>query len=279
VADDDWTTRINTSVPNPARIYDYFLGGKDNYPADREVAEQVLTIAPVARDIIQDNRAFLRRVVRFLTSEAGIRQFIDLGSGLPTQGNVHEVAQAIAPDARVVYVDNDPMVVTHARALLAGNNTLAIEGDLRKPDEIVGHPEVRELIDFDQPLALLLMAILHFIPDDQDPLAIMARFRDALPPGSYLAISHGTRDIPARTDMSAEAMTEMGSRVEELYQETTGFLVTRTREQVARFFDGYELVDPGLVEIQRWRPEEPSLLPGGFYGGVGRKPAGRKPAG
>jgi hypothetical protein len=279
VADDDWTTRINTSVPNPARIYDYFLGGKDNYPADREVAEQVLTIAPVARDIIQDNRAFLRRVVRFLTSDAGIRQFIDLGSGLPTQGNVHEVAQAIAPDARVVYVDNDPMVVTHARALLAGNNTLAIEGDLRKPDEIMGHPEVRELIDFDQPLALLLMAILHFISDDQEPRAIMARFRDALPAGSYLAISHGTRDIPARTDMSAEAMTEMGSRVEELYQETTAFLVTRTREQVARFFDGFELVDPGLVEIQRWRPEEPSLLPGGFYGGVGRKPAGRKPAG
>jgi SAM-dependent methyltransferase len=279
VADDDWTTRINTSVPNPARIYDYFLGGKDNYPADREVAEQVLTIAPVARDIVQDNRAFLRRVVRFLTSEAGIRQFIDLGSGLPTQGNVHEVAQAIAPDARVVYVDNDPMVVTHARALLAGNNTLAIEGDLRKPDEIVGHPEVRELIDFDQPLALLLMAILHFIPDDQEPLAIMARFRDAVPPGSYLAISHGTRDIPARTDMSAEAMTEMGSRVEQLYQETTAFIVTRTREQVARFFDGFELVEPGLVEIQRWRPEEPSLLPGGFYGGVGRKPAGRKPAG
>jgi SAM-dependent methyltransferase len=275
VADDDWTTRINTSVPNPARIYDYFLGGKDNYPADREVAEQVLTIAPVARD----NRAYLRRVVRFLAGEAGIRQFIDLGSGLPTQGNVHEVAQAIAPDARVVYVDNDPMVVTHARALLAGNNTLAIEGDLRKPDEIVGHPDVRELIDFDQPLALLLMAILHFIPDDQEPLAIMARFRDALPPGSYLAISHGTRDIPARTDMSAEAMAEMGTRVEELYQETTAFIVTRTREQVARFFDGYELVDPGLVEIQRWRPEEPSLLPGGFYGGVGRKPAGRKPAG
>ena len=272
MADDDWTTRINTSVPNPARIYDYLLGGKDNYPADREVAEQVLAIAPVARDIVRDNRAFLRRAVRFLTGEAGIRQFIDLGSGLPTQGNVHEVAQAIAPDARVVYVDNDPMVVTHARALLAGDNTLAIEGDLRKPDEVVGHPEVRELIDFDQPVALLLLAILHFIPDDQEPLAIMARFRDALPAGSYLAISHGTRDIPARSDMSAEAMAEMGTRVEELYQETTAFIVTRTREQVARFFDGFELVEPGLVEIQRWRPEEPSLLPGGFYGGVGRKP-------
>ena len=126
----DWTTKINTSVPNPARVYDYLLGGKDNFPADREVAEQLLAIAPVARDVVEDNRAFLRRVVRVLTHEAGIRQFIDLGSGLPTQGNVHEIAQAIAPEARVVYVDNDAMVVTHGRALLAGDNTVAIEADL-----------------------------------------------------------------------------------------------------------------------------------------------------
>jgi S-adenosyl methyltransferase len=273
VADDDWTTKINTSVPNPARIYDYLLGGKDNYPADREVADQVVAIAPVARDVVQDNRAFLRRAVRFLTREAGIRQFIDLGSGLPTQGNVHEIAQAIAPEARVVYVDNDAMVVTHSRALLAGDNTLAVQADLREPGATLGHPEVRELIDFDQPIALLLVAILHFLPDDQDPLGIVARFREALPAGSYLAISHGTRDVPARPDMSAEAMTEMGARVERLYQQTTASIVTRSRAQVERFFDGFELVDPGLVEIQRWRPDdERSLLPGGFYGGVGRKP-------
>jgi len=273
VADDDWTTKINTSVPNPARIYDYLLGGKDNYPADREVADQVVAIAPVARDVVQDNRAFLRRVVRFLTREAGIRQFIDLGSGLPTQGNVHEIAQAIAPEARVVYVDNDAMVVTHSRALLAGDNTLAVQADLREPGATLGHPEVRELIDFDQPIALLLVAILHFLPDDQDPLGIVARFREALPAGSYLAISHGTRDVPARPDMSAEAMSEMGARVERLYQQTTASIVTRSRAQVERFFDGFELVDPGLVEIQRWRPDdERSLLPGGFYGGVGRKP-------
>ena len=145
---DDWTTKLNTSVPNPARIYDYFLGGKDNFPADREVADQLVAIAPVARDVVEDNRAFLRRAVRVLTREAGIRQFIDLGSGLPTQGNVHEIAQAIAPDARVVYVDNDAMVVTHSRALLAGDNTVAIQADLREPDLILGHPEVRELIDF-----------------------------------------------------------------------------------------------------------------------------------
>ena len=270
---DNWTTTINTGVPNPARIYDYLLGGKDNFPADRDVAEQLLAIAPVARDVVEDNRAFLRRAVRFLTSEAGIRQFIDLGSGLPTQGNVHEIAQVIAPDARVVYVDNDVMVVTHSRALLAGNNTVAVQADLREPDVILGHPEVRELIDFNQPVALLLMAILHFIPDDEDPLGIVARFRDALPTGSYLAVSHGTRDIPVRPDMSAEAMAEMGARVEQLYQLTTASLVTRTRTQVERFFDGLDLLDPGLVEIQRWRPDERgSTLPGGFYGGVGRKP-------
>jgi hypothetical protein len=267
---DDWTSRIDTSVPNPARIYDYLLGGKDNYPADREVAEKIVAIAPVARDVVRDNRAFLRRVVRFLTLQAGIRQFIDLGSGLPTQGNVHEIAQAIAPDAGVVYVDNDAMVVTHSRALLAGENTIAIQADLREPDVILGHPEVRKLIDFDQPIALLLVAILHFIPDDQDPFGIVARFQDALPTGSYLAISHGTRDIPVRPDMSAEEMAEMGARVERLYQLTTASMVTRTRAQVERFFDGFDLLDPGVVEIQRWRPDGPtSTLPGGFHGGVG----------
>jgi S-adenosyl methyltransferase len=270
---DDWTTKINTGVPNPARIYDYFLGGKDNFPADRDVAEQIVAIAPVARDVVEDNRAFLRRAVRHLAGEAGIRQFIDLGSGLPTQGNVHEIAQAVAPDARVVYVDNDAMVVTHSRALLAGDNTVAIEADLRQPDSVLGHPEVRELVDFTQPVALLLVAILHFLPDDQDPFGIVARFRDALPAGSHLVVSHGTRDIPVRPDMSPEEMAEMGEKVERLYQLTTASLVTRTRAQVERFFDGFDLLDPGVIEIQLWRPDEQdSLLPGGFYGGVGRKP-------
>jgi S-adenosyl methyltransferase len=269
---DDWTTRINTGVPNPARIYDYFLGGKDNFPADREVADQVLDIAPVAREVVEDNRAFLRRVVRTLAGEAGVRQFIDLGSGLPTQGNVHEIAQAVAPDARVVYVDNDAMVVTHSRALLAGDNTVAVQADLREPEAVLGHPEVRELIDFGQPVALLLMAILHFVPDDQDPFGVVARFRDALPAGSYLALSHGTRDIPHRPDLTPEAMAEMGAKVERLYQLTTASMATRTRAQVERFFDGFDLLEPGLVEIQLWRPDdEGGLLPGGFYGGVGRK--------
>jgi hypothetical protein len=269
---DDWTTTINTGVPNPARIYDYFLGGKDNFPADREVAEQLLAIAPVARDVVEDNRAFLRRVVHLLATEHGIRQFIDLGSGLPTQGNVHEIAQELAPDARVVYVDNDAMVVTHSRALLAGDNTVAIQADLRQPDQVLDHPEVRELIDFGRPIALLLMAILHFIPDEDDPPGIVARFRDALPAGSYLAISHGTRDVPDRPDMSPQEMAEMGKKVEQLYQLTTATLVTRTRAQVERFFDGFDLLDPGVVEIQLWRPDHRRpKLPGGFYGGVGRK--------
>jgi S-adenosyl methyltransferase len=269
---EDLTTGINTSVPNPARIYDYLLGGKDNFPADREVAEQLVAIAPVAVDVVEDNRAFLRRAVRVLTEEAGIRQFIDLGSGLPTQGNVHEVAQAVAPDTRVVYVDNDAMVVAHSRALLAGDNTVAIQADLREPDGILDHPKVRELIDFGRPIGLLLMAILHFLPDEEDPVGIVKRFRDALPAGSYLAISHATRDIPARPDMSPEEMAEMGARAEQLYQWTTAMLVARGHAQVERFFDGFYLLDPGLVEIQLWRPDgQESRLPGGFYGGVGRK--------
>jgi hypothetical protein len=269
---EDWTTKINTSVPNPARIYDYLLGGKDNYPADREVAEQVVAVAPVTREVVRDNRAFLRRAVTFLAEEAGVRQFIDLGSGLPTHGNVHEIAQAVAPDARVVYVDNDPMVVTHSRALLADDNTITVQADLREPDAIVDHPEVRKLIDLDRPVALLLLAILHFVPDDQDPHGIVARFRDALPAGSYLALSHSTRDVPVRPDMTPAEMAEMGAKVQRLYQMTTTPIVPRTRAQVERFFDGFDLVDPGLVEIQRWRPDrQSSLLPGGFYGGVGRK--------
>jgi hypothetical protein len=276
---DDWTTKIDTGAPNPARIYDYFLGGKDNFPADRDVADQIMAIAPVARDVVEDNRAFLRRAVRHLAGEAGVRQFIDLGSGLPTQGNVHEVAQAVAPDARVVYVDNDAMVVTHSRALLAGDNTVAIQADLREPEGVLGHPEVRELIDLTRPVALLCMAILHFLPDDEDPFGVVARFRDALPAGSYLALSHGTRDVPVRPDMSAEEMAEMGTRVERLYQLTTTTLVTRTRAEVERFFDGFDLLDPGVVEIQLWRPDdEEALLPGGFYGGVGRIQPRRFPA-
>src|SRR6266540_721410 len=230
VVDDSWSNGINPNVANPARIYDYLLGGKDNFPADREVAEQVIAVAPTARDVTRQNRAFLRRAVRFLAGEAGVRQFLDIGSGLPTQGNVHEIAQAIAPDTCVVYVDNDPIVVTHGRALLAGDNTAVIKADLREPDAIVGHPKVREVIDFDRPIAVLLVSVLHFVKDEHDPEGIVARFRDAVP------------------------------------------IVNRTGAEVRRLFDGWDLVDPGLVSIQLWKPDDASsALPGGFYGGVGRK--------
>jgi len=272
VVDDSWSNGINPNVANPARIYDYLLGGKDNFPADREIAEQVIAVAPTARDVTRQNRAFLRRAVRFLAGEAGVRQFLDIGSGLPTQGNVHEIAQAIAPDTCVVYVDNDPIVVTHGRALLAGDNTAVIKADLREPDAIVGHPKVREVIDFDRPIAVLLVSVLHFVKDEHDPEGIVARFRDAVPAGSYLAISHGTKDIPRRPDMSAEEMAEMAAKTERLYEQAAVPIVNRTGAEVRRLFDGWDLVDPGLVSIQLWKPDDASsALPGGFYGGVGRK--------
>ena len=265
---EDWTTRINSGVPNPARIYDYFLGGKDNFPADREVADQMLAIAPVAREVVEDNRAFLRRAVEVLTADAGIRQFIDLGSGLPTQGNVHEIAQAAAPEARVVYVDNDPMVVAHSRALLAGDNTVAIEGDLRQPGTVLDHPEVRELIDFGRPVALLLPATLNFVPDDRDPYGIVARLVEAVPSGSYLALTHTSHEI------RSERMLEAAERFSKLLGPQ---YVVRPRDGIVRFFAGLDLIEPGLVQIDRWRPDpaedaDENPRPAPIYGGVGRKP-------
>jgi len=270
VVDEDWTTQINTNVAHPARMYDYYLGGKDNFPADRAAAEQALAASPSTRDMARENRAFLRRAVRFLVREAGIRQILDIGTGLPTQGNVHEVAQVIAPDTRVVYVDNDPIVVAHSSALLAADNTAVVQADLRQPDVILGNPEVREVIDFEQPVAVLLLAILHFIQDEQDPAGIVARLRDAMAAGSYLAISHGTTDVPnARPEAAAK---EVAAKVVRAYQRTTTPVVLRTRAQIEQLFDGLELVDPGLVQIQCWRPDGsiPNVS-GGIYGGVGRK--------
>jgi S-adenosyl methyltransferase len=273
VADQGWRRDINTSVANSARIYDYLLGGKDNFPADREVAEQVLAVVPVSRMVTRQNRTYLRRVVRYLAAEAGIRQFLDLGSGLPTQGNVHELAQAVAPDARVVYVDNDPVVVTHGRALLEGDNTLVVQADLRQPEEIVGHPQVRQLLDFDRPIAVLLVSVLHFVSDQQDPCGVVARLRQAVPAGSYLAISHGTADLPVRPDLSQVEMAEMAVKTAELYRAAALPFAFRSKAEVTRLFEGWELVPPGVVFIQSWRPDDASTeLPGGFYGAVGRKP-------
>jgi hypothetical protein len=262
---------IDTSVPNVARIYDYMLGGKDNFAADRAAAEQLLTAVPEIAGIVRDNRSFIGRAVRFLAGEAGIRQFLDLGAGLPTQSCVHEMARAIAPQARVVYVDNDPVVCSHGRALLgSGNGIAAVLGDLRRPAEILRHPEVTGLLDFAQPVAVLCMAVLHFVPDQDKPHEIVAAYRDHLAPGSYLAITHG---------MSATAEEDpRGSvrSVTNVYQRASASLHVRSLPEIERFFDGFELVDPGLVWMAEWRPD-PGIPPAApresLRGGVGRKPA------
>lgn len=257
--------RFDTSVAHPARMYDYFLGGKDNFPADRAAADRLLAAAPQTRVGARENRAFLQRAIRYLAGEASIRQFLDIGTGLPTQGNVHEIAQQVVPDARVVYVDNDPIVHVHANALLAGDNTTAILADLREPEAILGAPQVRGMIDFDEPLAVLLVAVLHFIRDEEDPAGIVAQLRDAIAPGSYLVLSHGTGDLDL--ELSAEA-----TRV---YERAAAPLVLRSLAEIARLFDGFELVDPGLVQLSLWRPDGELPSARGLFGGVGRKPRQR----
>jgi O-methyltransferase involved in polyketide biosynthesis len=243
-------TELNVARPNVARIYDYFLGGKDNFAADREAAEQILRIIPEARTGALVNRAFVGRAVRFL-AHAGIRQFIDLGAGLPTQANVHEVAHQVEPAARVVYVDNDPVIRVHGQALLHSADTATvIEADLRDPDNILDHPELRAFIDFSEPVAVLMVGILHFIADFEDPYGIVARVRDRLAPGSYLAVSHATP--------SPSTSRHNGQRVAAVYSQATAPLISRGRAEVTRFFDGFELVEPGLVFAPQWRPDSPS---------------------
>jgi hypothetical protein len=258
--------RIDTSVAHPARVYDYWLGGKDNFAADREAAERVLATTPGLRFRVRANRAFLARAVRYLAGEAGIRQFLDIGTGIPAANNTHEVAQAVAPDAKVVYVDNDPIVLAHARALLASTAqgaTQYVEGDLRDAGPILR--AAAGTLDFARPVALMLLGILHLIQDASDPYAIVAGLMANLPSGSYLAISHPAIDInPAQ----AEAQRRYNERVS-----TPQTL--RTREQVARFFDGLDLVPPGLTYVHAWRPEPGE--PAGeetvsAHGGVARKP-------
>jgi S-adenosyl methyltransferase len=260
-------SQIDTTTPHPARMYDALLGGKDNYAADRQAVRQVLKAAPEVRDSARANRAFLRRTVRFLAGEAGIEQIIDVGTGLPAAGNVHEVAAEVAPGTRVAYVDNDPIVHVYANALLAGSGTTSIVlADLRDPGAILAHPKVRALIDFTQPVALLLVAILHFITDRENPARILSVFRDALPAGSYLALSHATGDFRSAAARQAAAV----------YDQATSPVTLRTRAQVAAFFDGWDLVEPGLVQVPLWRPEGRSPRPPELdrvwvYGGVARK--------
>jgi len=265
----DWAARvarIDTTVAHPARVYDYWLGGKDNFAADREAAERVLAVTPGLRQRVQANRAFLARAVSYLAGEAGIRQFLDIGTGIPAANNTHEVAQAVAPDARIVYVDNDPIVLTHARALLASGpdgSTQYVDGDLRKPAAILA--EAAGTLDFTEPIGLLLFGIMHLVQDSENPYQVVAELMAALPSGSYLALSHPASDIHAG---QAEAQRRYNERVS-----TPQTL--RTREEVARFFDGLELVPPGLVYVHTWRPRPDDVTPVddvSAHGAVGRKP-------
>ncbi|HEX4812351.1 MAG TPA: SAM-dependent methyltransferase [Nonomuraea sp.] len=266
-------TGVDPTVPSIARVYDYFLGGKNNFAVDRQVAEEALKIAPDAREAGRANRVFLRRAVEYMTVEAGIRQFLDLGSGLPTQGNVHEIAQAIAPEARVVYVDNDPIVLAHARALLATNDvTTAVDGDLRDPAGILENPDVAGFLDFSRPVGLLLVSILHHINDDEDPEGVMARLRDVLAPGSHVAIVHfhnPGEEHPEASEIAVEA--------ERNFNENLGTGRWRTRAEIMSYFGDMELIEPGLVPLTDWRSEPEDLFRQDLtrynvVAGVARKP-------
>jgi len=237
---------VDFSIPSPARVYDCYLGGKNNFPADRAVAARVLAAFPQARQLALANRGFLVRAVRFL-AERGISQFVDLGTGLPTSPNVHEVARQVIPGARVVYVDNDPVVTTHSRALRATNDgVIAIEGDIRQPGEILADPELTALIDFSQPVAILLIAVLHFIRPEEDSAGIVAAFAARMAPGSCLAISHATSD---------GADPGVLARIADAYASATAPVAPRPAAEIEAFFGGFELAAPGLADVSRWRPD------------------------
>src|SRR5215469_16352674 len=270
VGNGDVPPQIDTSKPHPARVYDYFLGGKDNFAADREVARQALAVAPSFRTAVRENRAFLGRAVRYLAAEAGITQFLDLGSGLPRVGNVHEVAQNVNPAARVVYVDNDPIVLLHSRALLVSDplgKCEYIQEDIRNPEAILRNPATLATLDFGHPVALLLVAILHFFPDEEEPGKIVQTLVDALPSGSYVVASHGT----------AEYAPLEAAGVGRAYQRGGVPLALRDSGELAGLvFTGLSLVPPGVVPISEWRPGPDAIPPPradvGVNGGVARKP-------
>jgi SAM-dependent methyltransferase len=266
----DLSTEIDTSQPHIARMYDYYLGGKNHFAADRELADKVIAAIPGMRTGPRENREFLGRAVRSLAVEAGIRQFLDIGTGLPTTNSVHEVAQQVAPSSRVVYVDNDPLVLTHARALLTSSKegrTAYIRADLRNPQEILSSPVVQSVLDFSQPVALLLLAVLQFIPDEDEPAEIVATLRDALAPGSYLIASHVTNEHNV-------AGSAAGERA---YQSRGVPLHMRDSAEFADIaFTGMELLPPGVVLVSEWRRAGTGPLPPAnevnCYGGVARKP-------
>ena len=261
---------VDPTRPHPARIYDYGIGGKNHFAVDRALAEQVLTAMPTARTVARENRKFLGRAVRFLAAEAGIRQFLDVGSGLPATDNVHEVAQRVDPSCRVVYVDNDPSVLPHARALLAGapeGRTGYFTGDLRDPAAILDHQVTREILDFTEPIALVLVSVLPFLVDEDDPAGILATLLSALPRGSYIAATHTTGEHdPGGWD-----------GVKKAYSGTTITGQVRDSADFARLaFGRLEMVPPGVVLVSEWRPDSPGPLPApaevSCYGGVARKP-------
>jgi SAM-dependent methyltransferase len=259
---------LDITTPNVARMYDYYLDGKNNFAADREAAEEVLALVPALREAAQENRRFLRRVVRFLAGEVGVTQFLDIGVGLPTQGAVHEVAREVAAGVRVAYADYDPAVVAHGQGLLAdGDLNVIVRADLRRPAELLALPEVRGHLDLTRPVAITLFATLHFVPDADDPAKIVGCLRDAVAPGSYLALSHiGTEFFPDK-----EAL----ARAVRVYEKASERVWPRSREQIRCFFDGFELDEPGLVPKHLWRPESggPAAdTPNIQWGGVGRKP-------
>jgi hypothetical protein len=257
---------FNAHVAHPARIYNYWLGGKDNFEADRIAGDETIAAYPGIRMSARANRAFLARAVRYLTGTEGIRQFLDIGTGLPTANNTHEVAQSEAPESRIVYVDNDPMVLSHARALLRSSPegaTTYAEADLRDPEKILA--EAVRTLDFGQPVAIMLMAVLHFLSANDDPAGVLARLTSAVPSGSFLVLSH------AASDLSPDAANKM---IERFNAHTPERATLRTHAEVTRFFDGLELVEPGVVRVPDWRPDSEleSRSPTTLWCGVARKP-------
>ena len=259
---------IDLERPSVARVYDYWLGGAHNFAADRAVAEKTLEYLPELRNIVLNHRAFLRRAVRYLLSQ-GIRQFLDLGSGIPTVGNVHEIAQSADPAAKVVYVDMDPVAVAHSRSLLSGNDQVSVlQADVRDPAAVLASPEVNEQLDFDEPVGVLMIALLHFVSDDEDPVGIIRGYSDPLAPGSFLAVSHAGYEADEETGSYRAARSN--------YDRNVTQMTYRNRAEFTRLFDDFELVEPGVARLPAWRPESPddldasgSLFPG--FGAVGRK--------
>ena len=256
---------FDTAMPHPARIYDYWLGGKDNYEADRKAAEEVIATQPSILATVRANRAFLRRAVQYLAEEAGIRQFLDIGTGLPTASNTHEVAQSIAPESRIVYVDNDPIVLAHARALLAGATegaTAYVQADAREPEKILR--EAAQTLDFSQPVAVMMLGLLHYIRDADSPRQIVSRLMAGVTPGSYLIISEATRDIDTHN------VTQSAARFNA--QRVAAQFTPRTRAEIARYFTGLDFVAPGLVPLPQWRVLANPATQIPAYAGMGRKP-------